>query len=136
MNDHSNPARDEKIQRARKAPSDGGELLPRPSSTISASGEKCDSPKPALQGVYLWLCCEGWMRFGPYEWLRFDDKESAILDPRGETVAWRADGGWRTSSPRGEGMVFSNPTITISSEHPHRNSGSSPARRARFSIEP
>jgi len=128
MNDDSKPASDEEIQEAHVAPSDGGKLLPSASSTISASGEECDSHRPPSQGVYLWLCCEGWMRFGPYEWLRFDDDENAIIGPDGDVVAGKTDGTWRVAGSRGAGMGFSNPTITTTREHPHMASGSHPNR--------
>jgi len=91
------------------------------------------SPNPGH--VYLWLHCEEWMKFGPFAWLRFDDLSGAILDPREEAVAWRDDGGWRTSMPRGESMVFSNLTISSSSERPHKNSAFTPRQRTRISID-
>lgn len=84
-------------------------------------GYVINPPKPS---VYLWLCCEGWMKFGPFEWLRFDDESQAILGPESEEVAKKAGGYWRVPSGRGEGMQFSNPTITTTPVHPHRNSGS------------
>jgi len=66
------------------------------------------------------------MRFGPYEWLRFDDKESAIIAPNGDFVARKMDGHWRIAHGRGAGMSFSNPTITTTPEHAHKSSGVHP----------
>jgi hypothetical protein len=80
--------------------------------------------RPLKPSVYLWLCCDGWMKFGPFEWLRFDDERQAILGPDGEEVAKKTDGYWHVTSGRGEGMQFSDPTITTTPVHPHRNSGS------------
>jgi len=85
----------------------------------------CKEPKPT---IYLWLCCEGWMKFGPFEWLRFDDERQAILGPDGEEVAKKSDGCWRMPDGRGKGMQFSNPTITSSPTHPHRDCGAHPGR--------
>lgn len=90
-------------------------------------------PADTTSSVYLWLHCEGWMKFGPFDWLRFDYDLGAILGPREEVVAWRDDGGWRTSNPRGADMVFSDPTI--SSQHAHQNSAFSLRRRERISID-
>jgi hypothetical protein len=64
------------------------------------------------------------MKFGPFEWLRFDDERQAILGPEGEEVAKKTDGYWQVTSERGEGMRYSNPTITTTPVHPHKNSGS------------
>ncbi len=66
------------------------------------------------------------MRFGPFEWLRFDDDCNSIIDPNGHVVARKSGGFWNISGGRGEGMQFSNPTITTTREHPHKNSGPHP----------
>ena len=119
---------------ARKAHGDQGEgtaeLFPQPKDEVSRGKVKSDGRRPPLQSsVYLWLCCEGWMRFGPFEWLRFDDKENKILGPDGEVVARKTGEYWFVISGRGEGMAFSNPTITTTRDHPHKNSGSHPRFR-------
>ena len=72
--------------------------------------------------VYLWLNCEGWVRCGPFAWLRFDDAEGAILDPAGEPVAVRVGNEWHTPGSH-EGFSWRNPMITASSRHPHPNHG-------------
>jgi hypothetical protein len=46
------------------------------------------------QRMHLWLNCEGWVRFGPYEWLRFDDTPRAIRDQDNRVVATFDDGSW------------------------------------------
>lgn len=116
---------------ARKAqgdPGEGtGELFPRPSHNVPRRKEKSESRRPSLQRcIYLWLCCEGWMRFGPFEWLRFDDTANAIIGPDGEVVAKNVGEYWNVTGGRGEGMSFSHPTITTTREHPHKNSRSHP----------
>ncbi|MGD7651679.1 MAG: hypothetical protein ACQCXQ_00595 [Verrucomicrobiales bacterium] len=79
-------------------------------------------------GVYLWFCCEGWMKFGPFEWLRFDDECQSIIGPNGDEVATKVDGRWRVPGEKWQGWGFSNPTITTTPRHPHRNSSAHPAR--------
>ena len=68
--------------------------------------------------MYLWLNCEGWVRFGPFEWLRFDDPRT-IRDQDGEDVAWFDGADWRTLDDRYQGYQWRNPMITVSSRHPH-----------------
>ena len=87
------------------------------------SGVHTETLKPS---VYLWLCCEGWMKFGPFEWLRFDDERQAILGPDGEAVAKKSGGQWRVPGEEWQGWGFSNPTITTRPAHPHKDSGSHP----------
>lgn len=84
------------------------------------------SPPPS---VYVWFCCEGWLRFGPFEWLRFDDDFERIYDERGAPVAEREGRCWRVLHPDGRGLLFSNPTITSTKKHPHMNSGGHPNLR-------
>ena len=81
-------------------------------------------PKPS---VYLWLCCEGWMKFGPFEWLRFDDESHSILGPEGEEIAKKLEGQWRVPGEKWQGLGFSDPTITTTPVHPHKASGSHPS---------
>jgi hypothetical protein len=82
--------------------------------------------------VYLWLCCEGWVRFGPFPWLRFDDERGAILDDTGRAIAIRIGDGWQTPDSH-QGYCWSNPTVTASPRHPHPHSGSPPDRPVRKS---
>lgn len=77
--------------------------------------------------VFLWLCCEGWERLGPFEWLRFDDHNDVIVDQNGQVVARkRNNGGWFVNRQGLRDCRFSNPTITIGAQHPHPNSGMHP----------
>jgi len=82
------------------------------------------SPDP--DPVYLWLCCEGWMRFGPFKWLRFDDSLGVIADSKGNVAAMKNGEFWSVPEGPGKGMRFSNPTITTTREHPQKNSHESP----------
>ena len=73
--------------------------------------------------IYLWLCCEGWVQVGPYKWLRFDDDRKEIYDSTGDAVATRVGNEWKINHGRykDKGMLFSNPTITSTPQHPHPN---------------
>lgn len=64
--------------------------------------------------VYLWLNCEGWVRF--------DDAAGAILGPEGEPVAVRVGSEWHTPGSH-EGYRWRNPMITASTRHPHPSRG-------------
>jgi len=66
------------------------------------------------------------MRFGPFEWLRFDDESQAILGPDGESVARKTGDCWQVPGEQWQSWSFSNPTITTTPVHPHKNSGSHP----------
>lgn len=74
-------------------------------------------------GVYLWFSCEGWMKFGPYPWLRFDDEGRRILGPGGMVVASKVGEGWSVTGKDGGGLY---PMITSSTEHPRPDRGSPP----------
>jgi hypothetical protein len=127
MNDENKPHRFGNARAARDPVEETAELFPGPRPELHRRREKSDDQRPPpAPSVYLWLCCEGWMRFGPFVWLRFDDKENAIIDPDGEVVARKTGEYWRVTGGRGEGMAFSDPTLTTTREHPHKNSGSHP----------
>lgn len=81
---------------------------------------------PAGSGLYLWLCSEGWAKFGPFEWLSFDDERRSITDERGKRVARCYAEGWHVEEAGSSATVFSNPTITTRPVRPHRNSGGHP----------
>jgi len=87
-----------------------------------AGGIQRFSRSPDPDPVYLWLCCEGWMRFGPFKWLRFDDSLGVIADSKGNVAAKKNGEFWSVPEGPGKGMRFSNPTITTTREHPQKNS--------------
>ena len=89
------------------------ETSPRPPHEIREAFVRSKKPDP----VYLWLNCEGWMSFGPFESLVFEDRADLILDSSEKIVAWREAGGWRTHLGRGVGMLFRSPTISSSQEY-------------------
>lgn len=105
---------------------ESGELFPDSRPRSLRHKDNSLDQRPTRPSVYLWLCCEGWMKVGPFEWLRFDDERQAILGPDGREIAKKTDGIWRVPEGRGAGMAFSNPTITMMPVHPHKNRGSHP----------
>lgn len=69
--------------------------------------------------MYLWLNCEGWVRFGPFAWLRFDDDPRVIRDQDGTVVASFDGADWRTADERYRGFQWRSPMVTASARHPH-----------------
>jgi len=67
--------------------------------------------------LYLWLCCEGWQRFGPFRHLNFS--ATAITDEEEQiVVSLDAEGVWRTP-----GIYccyrWRSPMVTSTETHPH-----------------
>ncbi len=71
--------------------------------------------------MYLWLCCEGWVRFGPFAWLYLDQNRQLIRDQELGVVARHDGTSWRAD--KAEGMHFSEIMITRTPDHPHPNTG-------------
>jgi hypothetical protein len=71
--------------------------------------------------LYLWLCCEGWQSFGPFQHLHIS--ATTITDEEEQVVAFRDDEGvWYTPG------IFCcyrwrSPMVTPSPIHPHPNRG-------------
>lgn len=90
-------------------------------------GSPAREPRPPKEApptpVYLWLRCEGWVRFGPFEWLFFDDESGAVFGPNGEIAAWREGPYWRVTDPRRAGMAFDAITLTTARKHPFQHCG-------------
>jgi len=82
--------------------------------------------------IYLWLCCEGWVRFGPFGWLRFQDDPRSIVDQAGRVLAHWEGHCWRTSDPQYSDFQWHNPTITSKPRHPHASNSNHP----RYSPKP
>jgi len=71
--------------------------------------------------VYLWLRCEGWMRFGPYDSLHFDAKHH-IVTGQGEKVAYcvRSYYGFNWHTPgEYQGFWWDRAVITTASREPY-----------------
>ena len=78
--------------------------------------------------MYLWLCCEGWQKFGPFDWLSYDpDRKAVVGEKNGEVmvVAEESDGRWklRIKTP---GYAWSHWLINASPKHPFPDQGSLP----------
>lgn len=68
--------------------------------------------------VYLWLCCEGWQRFGPFQHLNIS--ASVISDESEEVVAVRtAEGGWHTPGVYCCYSWRANAVVTSTADHPY-----------------
>ncbi len=68
--------------------------------------------------MYLWLSCEGWVRFGPFKWLRFDDENHQITDQNGNVIASFDGSCWRTPGEKYQGYGWRDPMVTNSTKHP------------------
>jgi hypothetical protein len=96
---------------------------------VIVGGLKKEIPISMPKHLYLHLCCEGWQRFGPFEWLSFQDHPRAIVDADGTTIAAWDGECWRNSDPKFVDYAWINPTITFGPRHPHPNQGGHPALR-------
>lgn len=118
--------------RSRNANADhasGAEIpLNRSQAKKEPRGESDPLRMPQRPSVYLWLCCEGWMRFGPFEWLRIDDKTATISDSNGKVIAIKQGAHWFVPAGRGSNTPFDDLMITTRPVHPHNNSGANPGR--------
>ena len=75
--------------------------------------------KPTL---YLWLNSrDGWQRFGPFDWLRHDDKRRTLREQDGEIVSrWDFDDHcWRVELEGYEGHKFHDLLLTTTERNPH-----------------
>ena len=82
--------------------------------------------------VYLWLTCEGWVRFGPFDWVSLRTDDWTYLNEKGEGIARWEQGGWRALGRRAEGYGkarFRNPVVTATRTHPDRYCGAIPVKR-------
>jgi len=73
--------------------------------------------------VYLWLNCEGWERFGPFQWLRFEDSPLRICDQDANVIAEFDGNDWQTTHEKYRNHRWRCPMITASSQHPHLVNG-------------
>jgi hypothetical protein len=71
------------------------------------------------KSVYLWLNCEGWERFGPFQSLRFDNPALRICDQDGNVIAEFDGTDWLTKDEKYRNFRWVNPMITASPQHPH-----------------
>jgi hypothetical protein len=71
--------------------------------------------------MYLWLCCEGWVRFGAYDDLRFDATHNIVAGEMDLIAVFRPWGsGLRWETPNGhQGFRWETPVFTTSSIGPY-----------------
>jgi len=74
--------------------------------------------------VYLWLCCEGWVRFGPFAWLYLNSASGEIRDQELNLVASRQGEGWVVADGKHDEYPFGGAfIISRTKKHPHPDHG-------------
>jgi hypothetical protein len=67
---------------------------------------------PASARLYLFFNCEGWMRFGPFQLIQFDES-GKIIDETGDVLAIQTGKEWETTEKLGQGLIkLRNPIIS------------------------
>ncbi|MBT3193691.1 MAG: hypothetical protein HN341_14180 [Verrucomicrobia bacterium] len=74
--------------------------------------------KQRSRGIWVHVCCEGWVALGPFEWVAMDDERNALVDEHGDLIAGREEDGWRVPDERYQGYRFRTPMVTTSRKHP------------------
>ena len=72
----------------------------------------------AMMKVYLWLNCEGWVKFGPFQSLALDAERRVIADEAGQPIATWDEDAWVTHDPKYERFRWCKPMITASPRRP------------------
>ena len=74
------------------------------------------------------MCCEGWKRFGPYEWVCFDDRLRSFVDENQKVIAtWNEERNcWTAEDEDVRGWAFRTPLIIAGRQHPNKGSGTIP----------
>jgi hypothetical protein len=78
------------------------------------------------EGIWVHLCCEGWVRLGPFAWVGVDDGGNALIDEHGDVIATSDDDGWQVPGNRYRGFRFRTPMVTASRRHPSPMQGGFP----------
>jgi hypothetical protein len=71
------------------------------------------TPSPEIpQNLFLFFNCEGWVRFGPFQLLQFDES-GKIIDENGDLLAIRSGNEWRATEKLGTSLInLNNPIIS------------------------
>lgn len=79
--------------------------------------------------VYVWACCEGWQRFGPFDWVALTEDGQSFVNQLGiKVLIYDAHcTGWR--SPKNPALVYRTPMVTSQFKHPKSQSGDLPFDR-------
>ncbi len=85
-------------------------------------------PKKRRRRVFLWACCEGWFRMGPYAWVGLSEDREAFVDEKGKAVLIWNDRQkvWRTADPSLFSGDLIRPMVNSSPVHPKPMSGAFP----------
>jgi hypothetical protein len=66
---------------------------------------------PASARLYLFFNGEGWMRFGPFQLIQFDES-GKIIDENGDVLAIQVGQEWEATEKLGRGLInLRNPII-------------------------
>ena len=76
--------------------------------------------------LYVHVCCEGWVRLGPFDWVGVDDERDALVDENGEVIVKREGDDWGVPGKEYRGFRFRTPMITGSRQHPSPMRGGFP----------
>jgi hypothetical protein len=69
-------------------------------------------PLPTTPRLYLFFNCEGWMRFGPFKLLQFDES-GKIIDESGDVLAIQNGNEWQATEKLGSNLMnLRNPIIS------------------------
>lgn len=78
---------------------------------------------PEPKCLYVHLCCEGWTRLGPFEWIAFDETRQALVDETGSIVTQQTALGWTVPGNDYQGTTFCRWLLTAGPNHPSSNRG-------------
>ena len=86
--------------------------------------------KPPIPTLYLWLCNEGWMRFGPFQWIGLTQENRVYADEQGQPIIYCSpyDNSWRPADCTDENFRGHSPMITSSRKHPAPMQGEFPTQ--------
>ena len=68
--------------------------------------------------MYVWMCCEGWVRFGPYEWVGWTTDRRVLVDQNGQLIAQESGAHWQSALPEFANFAFDAILITHGPRHP------------------
>jgi hypothetical protein len=76
--------------------------------------------KMPQEKLYVHLDCEGWVTFGPYKWIAWQNDGRTLVDNCGDTIAHQTEGGWWCRpGDKYQNFHFRTPLITVGSQHPY-----------------
>jgi hypothetical protein len=85
-------------------------------------------PKGRKKRIFLWGCCEGWVRLGPYAWIGLSEDRNAFINEKGIPVlVWNDHiNAWKATDPAAFSGDLVQPMVTTTPVHPKPMSGTFP----------